>query len=347
MIRLTLQAVRTAALSMVFVVVMAAPALADAVGPTNYRSVVNVLEPHPSGVTVTVVGGDGYLAVAVAEGHTVAVPGYFGEPYLRVDADGTVWRNDRSPARYINRDRYGTFGVPDEADASAEPSWVRVGDGGTFAWHDHRIHWMSPDLPPSISGDRAEIVFPWRLEMVIDGTETEVRGELLWLPSVNPVGPLLSGVIVVLLFLGVQRGRLRPVPHVVIGVGAMTLLVANAQFAATPALDRGLPTVATLPGIAIMLAVGALWIAEPSRATWAIVAISGAALVGWSVLASRALTAPILPSALPTFAERASISVAAWVGIATIGIAVAEILFPRTPAPGEDQHHDIRVPASI
>jgi len=69
-------------LTAILLVLMAGPALADPAVPTNYRSIVNVVDPQPTGVTVEVVGGDAFLSVAAAEGNTVEVPGYFGEPYL-------------------------------------------------------------------------------------------------------------------------------------------------------------------------------------------------------------------------------------------------------------------------
>ena len=195
-----------AALSAAMMLASAAPALADPAGPTNYRSRVLSVEPRPTGVTIEVLGGDAFLSVALAEGHTLEVPGYFTEPYLRIDEDGDVWLNSLSPSRWVNRDRYGISGVPDFADADAEPEWEKVGDQGRFAWHDHRIHWMSFDLPPTIAGDRPQTVFPWSLTITIDGEETEVSGELLWFPDTNPFGPVILG-LVALLPLGRQRRR--------------------------------------------------------------------------------------------------------------------------------------------
>ncbi|HSG80417.1 MAG TPA: hypothetical protein VLD62_12615 [Acidimicrobiia bacterium] len=328
-----------AALAAALVVLTAGPVLADPVAPTNYRSVVNTVDPLPTGVTISVLGGDGYLAMVVTDGHTAEVPGYFGEPYLRFDGDGSVWRNALSPARFINRDRYGTTGVPDSADAAAEPRWEQVASGGSFAWHDHRTHWMSTDLPPTIGGDRAEIVFPWFVDIVVDGVETEVRGELLWFPSVNPIGPLLSGGIAVLLFLAWRRGRLSPLPHIAAGAGALVLFVAITQFAATPGSDRGLPIGAVAPAIAILLAVGALWIGRVDLPTRTLVLVSGLALIWWAFDTRDALTAPVLPSALPTFVERASVALALWLGAGLVVLTILELL-PRRTVDGEPTDAD-------
>jgi hypothetical protein len=297
-------------LAAALVVLTAGPVLADPVVPTNYRSVVNIVEPHPTGVTITVLGGDGYLAIVAGPGHTAEVPGYFGEPYLRFDADGSV-----------------------------DPRWEQVASGGSFAWHDHRSHWMSTDLPPTVGGDRAQIVFPWSIDIVIDGVETEVRGELLWFPSVNPIGPLLSGAIAILLFLAWRRGRLTPLPHIAAGAGAFILFVAITQFAATPAPDRGVPVGAVAPILAILLAMGALWIGRADVQTRALVLVSGLALVWWAFGIRDALTAPVLPSALPQFIERASVSLAFWLGTGIAMLAVLELL-PRRTVDGEPTDAD-------
>jgi hypothetical protein len=44
-------------------------------------------------------------------GKPILVPGYDGEPYLRFTADA-VYRNERSPATYLNEDRYGGVELP-------------------------------------------------------------------------------------------------------------------------------------------------------------------------------------------------------------------------------------------
>lgn len=311
--------------AMVLMVLMAGPALADPAVPTNYRSVVNVIDPQPTGVTVEVVGGDAFLSVAAAAGNTVAVPGYFGEPYLRIDEAGLVWLNTKSPARYINQDRFGITDIPDTADAQAEPEWEQVGTGGTFAWHDHRTHWMSPDLPPTIAGDRAEVVFPWRITISINDVESEVRGELLWFPSANPVGPLMVGFLGVLPLLAYRRHRIPTVAIAAIAFAALALFVATVQFAATPSFDRGLPVESFVPAFGVAAALAALWLGKSTIRTWAAVGISGIALVWWAVVAAATITAPVLPSALPVSFERAAVALVLWVGIGVTALAGFEL----------------------
>lgn len=315
----------TLALAIVLAALMSGPALADPAGPTNYRSVVTSVEPDPTGVTIEVIGGDAFLSVAIAEGHSILVEGYFGEPYLRIDPDGSVWLNVLSPARYINQDRYGQSGVPDFADADANPEWEEVGGGGSFAWHDHRIHWMSFDMPPTIAGDRAQSVFPWTLTMWIDGVETEIGGELIWFPSVNPFGPLLVGLVGLLPL--VRFRRRNPTVPAMMGaaVGSIALFVAVAQYGGTPGFDRAFPVSPFIPAVGIAAGIGALWIRSNPIRSWALAIVSGAALVWWAVSSGGALTAPILASALPTSIERLGVGIALWTGLVVVAVSAFEL----------------------
>lgn len=86
-----------------FILLGTGTAAADVAVPTNYKSTVFDVDPAVPGATFTVVGGDAFMEVEVAEGHSVLVPGYFKEPYLRIDVDGSVWLNLDSPASTSTR----------------------------------------------------------------------------------------------------------------------------------------------------------------------------------------------------------------------------------------------------
>jgi hypothetical protein len=158
----------------------AAPALADAARPGDTTSTVESLEPTVEGVRVDIVGGDAFVRLRVERGHEVLVPGYEGEPYLRVLTDGTVEENRRSPATLLNRSRFGEpaegSGDVIEVDADAEPEWAVIGRDGEVVWHDHRTHYMGRDRPPTISEDG--LVQQWELPLVVDGVDVVVTGSI-------------------------------------------------------------------------------------------------------------------------------------------------------------------------
>ena len=140
--------------ALVWLGLLAGPAAADAARPGDVRSQVTAVTPASAGIHAEVLGGDSFLHLRVDPGTQVVVIGYQDEPYLRVEADGTVQVNDRSPARWLNEQRLADVPVPPTADPTAPPAWRTIGHGGSVSWHDHRTHWMAttkPD-PPAASG---------------------------------------------------------------------------------------------------------------------------------------------------------------------------------------------------
>lgn len=197
--------------AMVALVAMAAPASAHGRGSdaTNFSSRVTDA-PAIDGVRWEIYGGDELLEVENRTAAELLVPGYEGEPYLRVGPDG-VYENQRSPATYLNNERYGQVPVPEEADPEAEPEWVRISSSPSHAWHDHRIHWMSPSPPPSVEGTEGptlvEELSPWEVPFVYEGQEFAVVGELRWVPGPSPWPWLALGLVVTLPALAGVRTR--------------------------------------------------------------------------------------------------------------------------------------------
>ena len=143
---------------------------ADPAGPTDYRTTVTSIDPGGRRASrCRVVGGDSFLRLVVDPGIEVVVLGYQQEPYLRIRADGVVEENQRSPATYLNADRYGTGTPPAGADPTLAPNWLPVGTGGAWAWHDHRAHWMSPD-PPAGGPRPATQIQASTVPLLVDGT---------------------------------------------------------------------------------------------------------------------------------------------------------------------------------
>ena len=77
--------------------------------------------------------------------------------------------NRRSPAAFLNEDRFADAEVPDSARPRAEPQWETVAENGRYGWHDHRIHWMSQTPPQPVREDESRRVkiFDWSVPMTV------------------------------------------------------------------------------------------------------------------------------------------------------------------------------------
>lgn len=290
---------------------------ADPAVPTHYRSRVTALDPAVGGVEVDVVGGDAFLRLAVTPGRTATVYGYGAggggeEPYLRFDPDGTVSANRNSPAYWLNSDRYAAVQPPPTAFADAPPEWLVVGHGGSYAWHDHRIHWMSPTPPPTVAraqDDEPVMVFDWQVPIAVDAQPVVVRGELMWLPATIPTPALAVAVVVVAAMLVAWRHR----GVVLAGLGAASaagLVVAIGRHLVTPPDTRGLPLGLLPPAVALAAAVVAGLISRRRPELAAVVGLAVAALLAaWSLPGLSALWKPVLPTMLPTSADRVAFAI--------------------------------------
>lgn len=183
----------------------AAPALGHE-GDPNFRSEIDSVRPSVPGVEFEVLNYDADIELVVRRGRAVTIYGYEGEPYARVLRDGTVQRNKRSPATYLNTDRYAEAQVPKSADPKAPPEWEAVDSSGTFRWHDHRSHYMAEGTPPQVKDEsRRTKVFEYEIPIRIDGRRGVVDGTLHWVgPTDTAKTPfLIAGLVVVVLGIGV------------------------------------------------------------------------------------------------------------------------------------------------
>jgi hypothetical protein len=195
----------------------AAPALAHE-GDPRYDSVLTG-EP-PRGIDVQVLNYGDRLSLRNETSETVVVEGYEEEPYARLLPDGTVQVNTRSPAAYLNDDPYADAPVPDSADPEAEPVWRTVEGDGRFEFHDHRIHWMTPDaIPPAVEDESQRTkVFDWAVPLTVGPERTAITGTLWWRGGEGgmPVGAIagFGGFLLasVLLVAAVRRRRRRAEP---------------------------------------------------------------------------------------------------------------------------------------
>lgn len=171
-------------------------------GDPDFRSEIDSVRPSVPGVDFQVLDYDADMELVVREGHEVTVYGYEGEPFARVLPNGTVQTNQRSPATYLNADRYAEARVPASADPNAAPLWRTVGESGTLRWHDHRMHYMAAGTPPQVTDEskRTE-VFDYEIPLRIDGEKGAIDGTLYWVgPADTTKTPfLIAGIAIVVL----------------------------------------------------------------------------------------------------------------------------------------------------
>jgi hypothetical protein len=149
----------------------------------GYRSTIEGEKPSVPGVELKVLYGDDQVWLDNRSGKTVVINGYGGEPYLRFAPSG-IFVNVRSPAGYLNQDRYGKSKYPKSASVTAPPEWQKLAGGTVWAWHDHRIHYMSPTFPPVISAapEKPHHVFDWKVPATANGKRFFIEGSLDYKP---------------------------------------------------------------------------------------------------------------------------------------------------------------------
>jgi len=198
---------------------VAAPAAIAHEGNPNYRSEVRSIAPAVPGLDARVLNFDDRVEFVYDGDRDLVVEGYRGEPYLRFRVGGGVDVNRRSPAAYLNEDRFAQADVPTRAKPRARPEWRTVARNGRFDWHDHRIHWMGKgSLPPQVTDESQPVkVFAWSIPLDAGGQRAEVRGRLSWLGRDDggfPAGAGLSlgaaAIAGCLLIQFVRRRRTRP-----------------------------------------------------------------------------------------------------------------------------------------
>jgi len=142
-------------------------------GALGFRSTITGVSPAAAGIKLIILDSDDRLELTNQTEKPLIILGYQGEPYLSF-RDGRVYRNSRSPATYLNDDRFAKVALPAQADPQAPPTWEEVGQRETYDWHDHRIHWMSRTLPPKIerAKDEAQHVFDWTIPGIVMSLRT-------------------------------------------------------------------------------------------------------------------------------------------------------------------------------
>jgi hypothetical protein len=341
---------RASGLAAGLVLLTASPALAHALNgasPSNYSTrILEVVPKHP-GIDVKVVEAGNRLLLTNTSPDEVMVLGYSQEPYLRIGPDG-VFENERSRATYLNRSRLPTSQLPAKAsaDPKTEPEWKKVSASPKFRWHDHRIHWMSPQPPGPVQANpgQEQVIIPaWEVPLVVGSEQILVKGDLRWVPGPSNLPWLAIAAVTGLAFAGVLLGPLsrRPRATQLAMVAALVVLTAfdaarlaglasNTGSSFVKAASQNLPAVAAwLSAVfaSVLLLRGDARVgpalAAGAGVLFAIGAIGDFNVLGRSQLATNA----------PIWLARLSVAAGLGLGLALLVAAFAPLLIPAGHAP--------------
>ncbi len=274
------------------------------------------------------IGGDSFVQLSADPAAEVLVLGYFAEPYLQFLPGGEVQENRNSPTTYQNEERYGSD-APDFAQADADPDWVTVADDGTYAWHDHRAHWMQPIRPAGKApGDRiVEQVIP----LVVDGSDVDVTVISVWQDEPSMI-PAILGAGFGMLAVGVAFWLSRRTAAWAAALVPIALVATVAgwwQFTSLPSETGPRLVWPLLPAIALAASLVAAALAR--RSPFSAVAaglVAASQLAIWAFVKRDGLTAAIVPTDAPQWFERFALTSAFVVGVGGVAIALVLLFSP-------------------
>jgi len=310
-----------AALVLIWIVAGAAPALADPPGPTDFQTSIIEIRPELPGFEAEVIGGDSFVALTTDGSVPIEVVGYQGEPYLRFAPDGRVEQNDRSPTTYLNEDRYASVDVPPDASPDAEPLWRVVATDGSFAWHDHRAHWMNEVAPPGRGP--GDIILEGVVPLLVGGVEVDLTVQSVWQDPPSPL-PAVLGFLAGLALAAVAWLRLksRGLAIAIAGVSAVASVVGVVGYFSVPSETVPSWTLWVPPAMSLVLALAAL--VPPIARRWGptLLLLAAVELVIWAVVRWDWMWKAIIPTAAPYWIDRL---VTAAVLAAAAGLAAAAV----------------------
>lgn len=161
-------------------------------GSHPFDSVLRGISPAVlgTGIEARMLDFDSRIRLQNRSGKRVMVEDYRGEPYARLDPDGSVYLNARSPAFYLNNDRYARTPVEPSVDASASPKWIWVANSGELTWFDRRSHYMEAGTPPQLKDPAKRTrMRNYRIPLIVGGRPATLNGTLYWVGRKEfPVG---------------------------------------------------------------------------------------------------------------------------------------------------------------
>lgn len=302
---------------------------ADAPGPTDYSSVIVEVTtseslPITDDVAVTIEGHDSFLSVTVARGTTVKIPGYEGEEYLKIESDCTAYENQRSMSTWYNKERYGSDFGADVVDHDAAPDWLQIASNCTLAWHDHRIHYMSPQ--PPVNAKPGDVIVADSIPFTVDGIPVAVRVESSLVERPSLLVPLVAAAGALLLVVGGNIRTSAALQRLIVAASVLGLVIGGAQYLwAAPGTGPQL-TSFVLPSLATVLSGSALaFNRQSSIQRNGLQLMSGVFLAIWVLRRKDVLDAALLPTSLPYWVDRAGTAAIGVIACAAAGYALIRL----------------------
>jgi hypothetical protein len=299
------------------------PAHADPPEPSDYESVIVAISPPTNSIQPRLIGDGSVIELMVTAGTDVTVSGYQAEPYLHFQPDGTVTENRRAPTTYLNRSLNGDP-IPREASASDEPQWSVVATDGTYAWHDHRTHWMGGSPPADAA--RGDEIQSGVVQLLVDGAPVQISISTRWVDAPSPialfVGAVLGGVLVLLA--AVLR---RSLLWVLFAAAIAAFVVGWWQYRSIPAVVEPPVVWWLLPAIASVCTAVALLVRN-RLAAQALAILAALELAAWLFQRRDVAFRATIPTDAPYWFDRGVLAATA---VTIVVLVVTELVAWRRP----------------
>jgi hypothetical protein len=247
--------------------------------------------------------------------------GYYDEPFVRIAQDGTVSVNESSDTFRISKSRYGAGTTLDGGGSTdGEESWVVAASNGTYLWHDHRVHWMSPTAPQAI--DDRGLVQQWTIPVVIDNRQTIVSGSLYLRDAPGSWWWLL---VVPALIVGFVLSR-RIAPRELAGAGALFAVTGAFMFWGVPSQARGASGMFVLGALAVLISIATAVVRNRGEIVDALVTSAAVALLVAVVLEREIVTNRFVPGLGDSVVPRLAVPLVAGLAVGTGARALARLL---------------------
>jgi hypothetical protein len=258
--------------------------------------------------------------------HSVEVPGYEGEPYLRFEKNGEVFINETSPTTALNNDRFGNVDMSAFVEGAAT-KWRRIATNGTAMWHDHRVHWMSPKPPAPI--DNAGTVLTWKVPIVVDEVGTVVTGTL-YLRDQASVVWWAFGMVSLLLAVALTLMRKRILHLVLLAISLVGVVIGTTQLFGLPSGARITPLLLAFSLSAALICTAALIVGRKTEssqyASLALQAGVGATFVVCAWLCFDQVRAAYVPGVQQMWIVRSLIPIMLGIGLVAVIDGVTRVL---------------------